>query len=71
MEDGRGIDAAAELHERGDGGEREGDGEHGSHQVAAPMAMRLGMANGAVAGKNETSFAQPLSGLPMTARMRQ
>ena len=28
----------------------------GSHQAAAPMAMRPDMANGAVAGKRETSF---------------
>ena len=32
------------------------------------MAMRSGMASGAVAGKNESSRAQALSGLPMAAK---
>ena len=36
----------------------------GSHQAVAPMAMRLGMASGAVAGKNETSRAQAAVGAP-------
>ena len=39
----------------------------GSHQAVAPMAMRLGIANGAVTGKNDTARAQTASGLPMAA----
>ena len=39
----------------------------GSHQVAAPMAIRLGMANGAVGGNQETARAQAVYGLPMVA----
>jgi hypothetical protein len=39
----------------------------GSHHAATPMAMRLGMASGAATGKNESSWAQPLSGCPITA----
>lgn len=40
---------------------------NGSHHVAAPMAMRDGMAIGAVAGNHDTSRAQVVSGLPMAA----
>ena len=40
----------------------------GSHQAAAPMAMRPGMANGAVAGNREISFDQALSGLLVTTQ---
>ena len=40
----------------------------GSHQAAAPRAMRPDMANGAVAGKSETSFDQALSGLLATTK---
>jgi len=32
----------------------------GSHQAAAPVAMRPDMADGAVAGKRETSFGPAL-----------
>src|SRR5689334_18210163 len=39
----------------------------GSHQAAAPMAMRVGMAMGAARGIQEMARAQPVSGLPMAA----
>ena len=39
----------------------------GSHHAAAPRAMRPGIANGAVAGKIETSFDHPLWGSVATA----
>ena len=39
----------------------------GSHHAVAPMAMRLGIASGAVAGKKETHLAHVLSGLPIAA----
>ena len=41
---------------------------NGSHQVAAPMAMRVGMAIGAVAGNHDTTRAQVASGLPVAAK---
>ena len=37
----------------------------GSHQAAAPMAMRPGMAMGAVSGKYEIARAAALSGCPI------
>ena len=44
------------------------DATTGSHQVAAPIAMRLGMASGAVSGNQATSRAQVVSTLPMVAK---
>ena len=40
----------------------------GSHQVAAPIAMRMGIARGAVIGNHETSCAQRVSALPIVAK---
>ena len=40
----------------------------GSHQVAAPIAMRMGIARGAVIGNHETSCAQRVSALPIAAK---
>ncbi len=40
----------------------------GSHHAVAPMAMRLGIASIAVAGKNDTTFAQTVDGLPIAAK---
>ena len=37
----------------------------GSHQVVAPIAMRPGMAMGAVSGKYEIALAAALSGCPI------
>ena len=39
----------------------------GSHQAAAPMAMRPGMAIGAVSGKYEIARAKTLLGSPIVA----
>jgi hypothetical protein len=37
----------------------------GSHHAAPPIALRFGTVSGAVAGRNETSLAQSVSGLPI------
>lgn len=39
----------------------------GSHQVASPMEMRVGMASGAVTGNQATSRAQVVPALPIAA----
>jgi len=39
----------------------------GSHQAVAPMAIRPGMAMGAVSGKNEIALAAALAGWAIIA----
>jgi hypothetical protein len=51
MEDGAGVDAPGELHQPGGRGEGERGGGYRLPPGGPPMAMRPGMAMGAVSGK--------------------
>ena len=44
-----------------------GDRDERLHQLAAPIAIRSGIASGAVTGKYDTAHAQTVSGLPIAA----
>ena len=68
MEDAAAVDTAAELHEGGDRSDRERDGDDGLPPCGRAHRDAVGHGEGAVAGKNDTTFAQAVSGLPIAAK---